>query len=88
MGAVTVHRAQKSREPVLKLGDVREVVDFPLRVDSEIDKKYKDKGHKRKAPSAVGCVLAMRNPPPLCEARLHLRQGSNRVQRCGVQGVH
>jgi hypothetical protein len=65
VGVVTVHRAQKNREPLLKLGDVREVVDFPLRVDSEIDKKYKDKGHKRKAPSAVGCVLAMRNPPPL-----------------------
>jgi len=64
VGVVTVHRDQKSREPLLKLGDVREVVDFPLRVDSEIDKKYKDKGHKRKAPSAVGCVLAMRNPPP------------------------
>jgi hypothetical protein len=63
VGVVTVHRAQKSREPVLKLGDVREVVDFPLRVDSEIDKKHKDKEHKRKAPSAVGCMLAMRNPP-------------------------
>ena len=55
VGDVTVHRAQKSREPVLKLGDAREVVDFPLRVDSEIDKKHKDKEHKGKEPAMCEC---------------------------------
>ena len=44
VGAVTIHRAHETREPVLKLGDVREMVGFPMRVDSEIDKEHKDKG--------------------------------------------
>ena len=44
---------------MLKLGDVREVVDFPLRVDSEIDKEHKDKEDegrvRRKEPLARPC---------------------------------
>ena len=62
VGVVRVHRDKESQEPLLKLGEVREVVDFPLRSDSEVDKKYNDEGHKRKAPTAVACALAMRDP--------------------------